>query len=363
LFQIGLLAYSAPAMIMLISEIPTGAIADLYGRKFSVILGNILSGIFFFLMFFTTDYYTLLVLSALVGFSLTFNSGAHEAWVIDLIRKEKKDYLQNFFVKTRVFDSGALILSGFVGVFLVGLFGVKVIFPVTAISFFIATFLMVFAKENYRKRKVKIKDSFKELKKQSSLAVSYSYKHKVIFYFLIAMAFILFATEMAENIAAVPFLQGLGMPDHAFGYIWSGVALMGVISPLFSQRFYSKNKEKKFIATSILLSALFLLFIPVAKKLTFAVIIILAFAFFDFARKPAERVYFQRFIPTKIRASVGSVESMFLSLIGIIAAPIGGLLVDTIGSQYTLFLSGIIMIPAAIIFYRIKNKKMPRLLF
>ncbi|MFH1802049.1 MAG: MFS transporter [archaeon] len=355
LFQIGILAYSAPATIMLVSEIPTGAIADLYGRKFSVILGNVLTGVFFLLMFFTTNYYALLSLSALIGFSLTFNSGAYEAWATDLIRKNKKNLLQSFFVKTRVFDSAALIFSGLIGVVLVGIFGTKVIFPITAASFFIATVLMIFAKENYKKRRIETKDALKEIKQQSSKAIKYSYKNKVIFYFLIASAFVLLATEMTENIASVPFLQDLGLPDYAFGYVWSGVALMGVIAPLITQRFYAKNRERTFIITTILFAAISLLIISLAQVLAFALLLIFLNAFFDFARKPAERIYFQKFIPSKLRASIGSVESMFLSVISIIAAPIGGLLVDTIGSRHTILISSIILIPAIIVFSRIKE--------
>ena len=357
LFQIGILAYSAPATMMLISEIPTGAIADKFGRKFSVILSNVLAGIFFLMMFFTVNYYALLILSALIGFALTFHSGAYEAWAVDLINKEKKSYLQTFFVKTRVFDSSALILSGFIGAFLVSIFGIKIIFVVTSLSFFIATGILIFQRENFQKRRGNVRGSFSELKKQAGQAVEYSYNHPVIFYFLIAMAFLLFATEMIENIAAVPFLQGLGMPDYAFGYLWSGMAFMGVVAPLVIQRFYEKSNKRKIIGMVILLSAVTLLFILLAKALILAVILLLLFAFFDFARKPVERVYFHKFIPSKLRASIGSVESMFLSIIGIIAAPVGGFLVDTIGSQYTLFIAGIIILPAAIIFFRIKDKK------
>ena len=46
---------------------------------------------------------------------------------------------------------------------------------------------------------------------------------------------------------------------------------------------------------------------------------------------------------------------MVLSLIAIIALPIVGFLIDKIGPQYTIFLSGIIAIPAVIVYWRIKE--------
>src|SRR3972149_1959020 len=75
LFQISLLMMMMP-LFMLLFEIPTGAIADIYGRKFSVLLGAIIEGSAIISIFFLNNYYTLLVAFALIGLGSTFNSGA-----------------------------------------------------------------------------------------------------------------------------------------------------------------------------------------------------------------------------------------------------------------------------------------------
>src|SRR3989338_3354986 len=84
LFHIGLLLAIIP-LISLIFEIPTGAIADLYGRKFSVLLGYFLEGLSFLLLFFVNDFFSILAIFAFLGFAQTLSSGAKEAWVVDLI--------------------------------------------------------------------------------------------------------------------------------------------------------------------------------------------------------------------------------------------------------------------------------------
>ena len=61
LSQIGLI-FSAIAISTFLFEVPTGAIADIFGRKFSVISGLILSGVTLILITFTKDFYFLLVL-------------------------------------------------------------------------------------------------------------------------------------------------------------------------------------------------------------------------------------------------------------------------------------------------------------
>ena len=62
LFQIGLLA-SFTALAGVLFEIPTGAIADILGRKFSVILELFLSGLTIISIFFFKDFHTLLFYS------------------------------------------------------------------------------------------------------------------------------------------------------------------------------------------------------------------------------------------------------------------------------------------------------------
>ena len=64
-FQIGILmAVSQIAIVFF--EVPTGAVADLYGRKFSVLFGYLLEGLAVLLMFFiNTFYFSLLCFSNL----------------------------------------------------------------------------------------------------------------------------------------------------------------------------------------------------------------------------------------------------------------------------------------------------------
>jgi len=61
MFQIGILLSMAP-LFALLFEIPTGAIADIYGRKFSVLLRIILQGIIIFFMFVSSDFYIIALL-------------------------------------------------------------------------------------------------------------------------------------------------------------------------------------------------------------------------------------------------------------------------------------------------------------
>lgn len=356
LFQISLLTMMMP-FFMLLFEIPTGAVADIYGRKFSVLLGAAIQGIALISIFFLDNYYALLFAFAMIGFGSTFNSGAREAWITDLIKKEKKDFLHGYFAKSGSIDSFGLVISGILGAFLVKQFGVSVIWIVAGVSFFVTFLLLGFAKEHFVKRDVKIRDSFKSISKQSLISIKYAKNHPVLFLFLIASAILVFASVFNGDLAWVTFLQNLNFPDYAFGYMWSAMGAVGIFAPLISLKFMKKGKERKFILSIIILTILFLLLILFVESIAFAFLVLLSSIFFARMSSPAERVYFHRFIKSKLRATVGSVESMLIGLIGIISMPLAGLSVDYLGARYTILISALLMIPSAIIFFKIKDGK------
>jgi len=55
-FQISLLTMMIP-LFMLLFEIPTGAIADIYGRKFSVLVGALINGVALLSIFFIFEFF------------------------------------------------------------------------------------------------------------------------------------------------------------------------------------------------------------------------------------------------------------------------------------------------------------------
>ncbi|MBI2629974.1 MFS transporter [Candidatus Pacearchaeota archaeon] len=354
--QIGILL-AIPSLIALIFEIPTGAIADLYGRKFSVLLGFLLSGIALFLLYFFSDFYSVALIFAFIGFASTLPSGSKEAWVMDLLKNENKKLRHDFFSKFQIFNSFALIISGIFGAFLVKKFGLTIIWPVAGLSYLVAFSVLLFGKEDYEKTKLKISESFKNLKNQTKKSLVFSYKHPVLFYFFLATMILIFASALHSDLGWIPFLTELGLKEYYLGYLWSALALTTMIAPFFSMKFMKKGKERNFIVLCLILSIIITLLILYAYNLALAFAVLLISTFFFYSRIPAERTYFHKFIPSKMRATIGSIEGMLISIAGIFASILAGFLVDKIGPKYTIFISSIFMIPAIIIYLKIQEKK------
>jgi PAT family beta-lactamase induction signal transducer AmpG len=155
----------------------------------------------------------------------------------------------------------------------------------------------------------------------------------------------------------VPFLQNLGFPDYAFGYLWSAMGAVGIFAPFISLKFLKKGQERKFILHAIILTILVLILVIFAKSVLFAFMILLFQSCFSGMSRPVERNYFHKFIKNKLRATIGSLEGMLIMLAGLLAMPLTGLSIDYFGAKYTILLSALLMIPSAIIFLKIKEKK------
>ncbi|MDD5192381.1 MAG: MFS transporter [Candidatus Nanoarchaeia archaeon] len=358
LFQIGLIA-AASGLAILVFEIPTGAFADLYGRKMSVLLGYFIEGVCMLSLFFIKDFYWVVLIFGLWGFGATFSSGSKDAWIVDMINKKNKKFIHGFFNKMQVFINLGSFFSGLLGVVIVKYFGISIIWPISAACYLAsAVLLALFAKEIYTTRRIKVRDSFINLKTQTKKSLNYSYQHHVLFYLFIALVIFVFASQLQANISWVPLLKDLGMKDYQFGYLWSAMTLIVAISPIVGIKFLKKGKERNFIVLTIILGAVINLFILFAFNLLLAIPILLLSLFFFFSKNPAAEVYFHRFIPSKLRATVGSVRSMIGALASVIALPIAGLLVDWIGPKYTIFISSLLMIPAIILYLKIKEDKL-----
>lgn len=73
-------------LTVLVSETPTGVVADLRSRRLSIIISYVIMGLGFLWSVASTNYWVILPAQALFGFGWTFSSGADVAWVTDELR-------------------------------------------------------------------------------------------------------------------------------------------------------------------------------------------------------------------------------------------------------------------------------------
>lgn len=83
--QIGLI-YAAREITTNVLEVPSGILADVYGRKRSLLLAFLVYIIAFFAFYFSANFFLLLVAMMLVGIGDAFRSGTHKGMIMDYLR-------------------------------------------------------------------------------------------------------------------------------------------------------------------------------------------------------------------------------------------------------------------------------------
>lgn len=358
LTQIGMLI-SSLALAQFLFEIPTGAIADLLGRKFSVVLGTFISGIVAISIMFFDNPYILIFLYFIWGMVETLISGADEAWIVDLLNsKKKKRLIHEFYTKKFSFMSIAGLISGIVGALLVKEFGLKIIWLASGSSLIFTSIILSFAQEHFVKAKRPIKKRIKELFSHTKKSVNYSVKHPIILTMLITGAISIIVGIFSGYLTWYPFLQELGFKDHWFGYLSSSIYVLGIFLPYFTKPLTKKlGSHKNYLAITLVVMSLLLFLTIFVKGIIFALLIYLLYRSAQNLHNPVRAVYFQKFLPKKMRATITSLRSMIIALTAIIALPLAGFVADTIGPQKTIFLGAFILIPAIILYSKINDKK------
>jgi DHA3 family tetracycline resistance protein-like MFS transporter len=97
-------------LAVLVFEVPTGVVADVFSRRLSVIIGVFLIGLGFILEGSIPVFATILLAQVLWGLGYTFTSGATQAWITDEIGEAAAG--QAFLRSSQIGQVGALVGIG-----------------------------------------------------------------------------------------------------------------------------------------------------------------------------------------------------------------------------------------------------------
>lgn len=354
-FQIALLT-SAFALGMFFFEVPTGAFADGWSRKYSVILGFFLTAICVALISLFTSFFPIFILWFLAGMGMTFVSGAEESWVVDNLNYyNRKDLHHEFFVKWNSLAAFGFIFSSLIGAILVKNYSISILWVIFGFGFLlVGLILSVFGKEMYKPKKLRLFESIKQTFHNSKKGFKFVVKHRTVFLLILGAVFtaLMFFAEDGWQ----PFLVKLSLPTHALGFVYSLIGVALVISPFLS-KLLVKMKVKNAVSIIIFIKMLILLavfFLVPPLYLIGAGIFILAFGFRGLI-DPLLQTYLHKFIPKNIRATVVSVKSMVLAVSFALFALIAGALMDVFGPQKVIAIGGLFGVLAIVTYMKIKD--------
>lgn len=298
-------------LVIALFELPTGALADLIGKKKAVIISCILNGIGFTaigLMKLPMHYY---MIALIMGIAFSFVSGADVALLYDSVKKlnRTKDY-KKIRGKINAFNQIASIIGVFLGPFLYTI-NPRLGFQVTGIVYLFAAIVMSTTLEPYKTHK---KATFKTHWKQTINGFKIATKHKKIMW-LIAFFFLsTIGVEFFFDFWQQPLLVNNGFDVKFFGIIFAVMmGIRGLVS-WFTHKIENKLKETGSLLFILLSQVLIFLVFGINNPIT----ILISFGAF-YAVMAFQEIIFEDYVNSHIsssnRATVLSVKSLIYNII------------------------------------------------
>jgi len=332
---------------MVLFEIPTGVVADRWGRRVSFLCGTLTlaatTGLYVLLWQLHSVFVWWAIISALLGLGFTFFSGATEAWLVDALAATRFDgQLEGVFARGQVVI-GVMTLSGSVaGGFLAQLTNLGVPYVArTAIllGMFVVALIMM---HDLGFAPARGKRPVAEMKRILDSSVEHGLKVPAVRATMLAG---MFSGGIGIYVfyALQPHLLNLWGNQKAYGIAGLVAALVaaaqilsGFLTPLIRRAFRRRTSA---LLTLEALAVAMLALIGLAGNFWVTIVLIMLWALAAYVGTPIRQAYLNGMIPSHERATILSFDSLINSTGGIVAQPLLGKSADVWGYQVSYLLS------------------------
>jgi MFS family permease len=343
-----------------LSEVPTGALADRFGRKKSLVIGSFCHSSAYLLIFLSHSFILFNLGEIIAGISMSFAYGADSALAYDTLNNlgREKEYqkvegnghsmrLLSFAIFAPIGGLLATInlalpyLASSIIIFLSGLLALTFIEPLHV--------RVGVAPLSEPKSQVGEK-YYHEIIRSFNLMLN----EKKILWLVLFFSLVFLATRLGFW-TYQPYMKEVGVPLSLFGVVFASFHLFAALVSKYADKIEKTLKENLtlfFMPILVIISFILMsrfLFLP---SICFILLQQASMA----THEPILKNYLNRLAPSDIRATMLSVQSMAGNLVFAIAAPFLGSLVDKLGLGNALLIFALVIIIFSIFlwYYRIR---------
>lgn len=336
-------------------EVPSGYIADLFGRKKTIVISTIFAFIGYLVFSFYGGFYAFAIASILVGIGGSLMSGSDSALLYDTLLEvgDKNTYTKiegrNYAIGN-FSEATAGILGGFLAVSSIYL----PVYVQTGILFLSIPIALTLIEPTIHEEN-KMDRSLKTILGVVKFAMIDQAKLRWLIIYSSAMG----VATLSMAWFAQPFFKAVDIPLAYFGILWAGLNFSAGLTSFNAHRF-DKNKGGYkiliYIALAMLISFLILGFNITVFGLVFVVLIYLLRGIVT----PILRNAINENTSSNKRATVLSIRSFIIRISFAISAPILGYIADYYSISYSFYaialIVGVFSILAAIRLFNLDNK-------
>lgn len=350
-------------------EVPTGVLADIYSRRLSVIIGDVVIGIAYVVQGALSFFGGILLAQVLWGIGETFVSGAFDAWIADEIGEEKAGRVYLRASQVGMFGGMAGTVTGAV----LGSLDLRLPILLGGMLFIaLAAFLAVFMPEDgFRPAPREQRRQFSDFTRTFRAGVQQVRGRPVLITILLIGAVYGAFTEGYDRLNEAHFLTNLEFP--AIGGLqpvaWFAVlsivgGLLGLVVTEIARRRIDTNSHvvvaRSLLVISGLLSAAVISF-GLAGSFAMAASTSLLIHLMRTLRGPLTTAWINQNVDLQVRATVISMSGQADALGQLAVGPGIGAIGTAFGLRTALVLAGILLAPVLLLYTRTLRRGRPPL--
>ena len=335
----------------LLFEIPTGIVADVYSRKWSIVIGYIIWGIGYLIQGLIPLYSMVLVSQLIWGLGFTFVSGAPEAWLVDELAGE--DATPIFIRGTQIGQASSI--AGIIAATAIGTIQVSLPIVIGGIgTIALALILAVVMPENGFKPQEEAHSGlfttfFSGIREVRTQPVLASVMMIGIIIGISAGGFdALYTPHIIQNFT-IPVFE----PVIWFGILFSGVMFFTIVALEITKRYMKQNPD---FPVSLILA--WFAVGTVIGNLVFVwtgnfYLALMAYWLSQTLRsatKPLFMAWINRYAPSEVRATVISMYWQFNAFGNIIGTPVIGFIGSIASLRVALTVTASALLPSVILY-------------
>jgi MFS family permease len=339
-----------------IFELPTGMVADAWGRRLSYLLGTVtlmISTLLYLLFWYhTAPFWMWALASMFIGLGFTFFSGATEAWLIDAMKNVNYELdMEHIFAKGQIASGAAMLSGSLAGGVIAQMTSLGIPYLIRSILL-VATFMVAFV---YMKDigfiPARPKHPLSEIKNLFRQSIKFGLKTPPVRWLMLSTVFTSGASFYAFY-ALQPYL--LELYGHKTAYAISGAiaALIagaqivgGILVPRIRNYF---NRRTSILLSSILISSAALFILGFITHFILAVILVGLWALSFAISEPIYLALINELIPTEQRATILSLDNLMGSGGAVVSQPLLGRAADVYGYAVTYVMTAFLTLIAAL---------------
>ncbi|TLM80665.1 MFS transporter [Pseudarthrobacter sp. NamE2] len=340
---------------MVLFEVPTGVVADGWGRRVSFLLGTITLAsstfLYYLLWQWSAPFWWWAAVSVLLGLGFTFFSGAVEAWLVDALQFSGYDGGLEAVLGRGQMVSGVAMLAGSVAGGVIAQatdLGVPFLLRVgVLVAMFAVAFLLMRDVGFTPERSPHPLRATRTVLKAS---IDGGFKHPPVRYIMLAAPF----TEgvgFYVFYALQPYLLQLFGDPRAYAVAGLAAAIVAgadIVGGWMAPRVRKLVRRRTTVLiVSNLVSAVILVVLLFTNSFWLALVLLALWAVVGAAGTPVRQAYLNDMIASKQRATVLSFDSLMGSSGGVVIQPVLGRSADLYGYPASLAVSGAVQLLAA----------------